>query len=104
MNNDLAAVSESDLFGANLEDSGAEPFRFLEAEAMDGFELSEGLRASEHNAAEGGRGKDEEERKTELFGLGLTPVSESLVKRLLVGGKGVGGVGRGLARAREGFD
>jgi hypothetical protein len=86
MNND-SAVGQTALFGTNLEDSEAESLRFLGAEAMDGFELGEGLRAGQHDAAEGGRGKDEEERKTELFGLGLTPVSESLVERLLVGGQ-----------------
>jgi hypothetical protein len=63
MNND-SAVGQTALFGTNLEDSGAESFRFLEAEAVDGFELSESLRAGEHNTAESGRGEDEEERKT----------------------------------------
>jgi len=46
-----------------LDDSGAELLYFFEAEAVDGFELGEGLRAGQDYVAERGGGEDEEEGK-----------------------------------------
>ena len=47
--------------GADLDDSGAEFFDLVEAEAVDGFELGKVLWAGEDDVAESGGGEDEEE-------------------------------------------
>lgn len=89
------------LGSADFDDAGAEFFDFFVAEAVDGLELGESLRAGENDAAESGGGEDEEEREVEFFGLGLAPVAEALVESLLFGGEGVGWFG--CASAREGL-
>ena len=91
------------LGAADFEDAGAELFGFFEAEAVDGFEFGEVLRAGKDDAAEGGRGENEEERQAEALGFGFAPVAETLVEGLLLGGEGVGGLGGGGAGAGEGF-
>ena len=92
------------LIGADLDDAGAEFFYFFVAEAVDGFQLREGLRAGEDDAAEGGGGEDEEEREVEFFGFGFAPLAEALVEGLLIGGEGFGGsgvVGRGRVKVSD---
>ena len=76
------------------------------AQAVDGLELSEGLWASENDAAESVRGEDEEEWKVEAFGFGLSPVAKALVEGLLIGREVIDGFGSGTGRAKvsEGED
>jgi hypothetical protein len=49
------------LCGADFKDAGTEFFYLFVAETVDVFQLREGLRSGEDDAAEGGGGKDEEE-------------------------------------------
>ena len=87
---------------ADLEDAGAVFFDLFEADSIDLLELGEGAGALEHDAAQGGGAEDEELREAETLGLIFAPVAEALIEKLLLGSEGVGGLGRGGARARVG--
>ncbi len=87
--NSRFSLTVTALGGADFEDAGAEFFYFFVAEAVDGFELGESLRACEDDVAEGGGGEDEEEREAEFFGFGFAPFAEAVVEGLLFGGEGL---------------
>ena len=74
------------LGAADFEDTCAKFLYFFVAETVDGFELGEILWAGQDDASEGRGGEDEEEREVEFFGLGFSPLAETLVEGLLYGG------------------
>jgi hypothetical protein len=88
------------LCAADVDDAGAKFLGFIGADAGDGLELSDGLRADQHDAAERGGSEDEELGEADALGLGFAPGAELGVEELLVGGEvggGIGGDGAGCA-------
>jgi hypothetical protein len=91
------------LSSTNFNYSRAELLDLFVAEAVDGSQLREILRAREDDAAESGGGEDEEEREVKFFGFGFAPLAKALVQGLLLGGKGFGWFGGDGAGAGKGF-
>src|ERR1017187_6500526 len=88
---------------ADVDDGCAEFLGFVGADAADRLQLSDGARADEDDAAEGGGAEDEKLRQADALGFGFAPGAELGVEELLVGSERGGWVGGGGAGAVEGF-